>query len=353
MALRSIGFLVSGRLDTPTGGYRYDRHMIEGLRARGWLVDLRELDASFPFPSAAALDDARRALASFADGTVVMIDSLALGALPDAVERESTRLQIVGLVHLPLSADVARDSSAAAQLLLGERRALAAAAFVIVTGAAAVPLLAPLGVARTKIAIVEPGTEAAAPASGSGDSETLHFVSVATLNSGKGHEILLRAFEPLQARAWRLTCVGSTTREPQTAARLRAQLGDLGIRDRVSLVGELDDAGVASAYDGADVFVTATLRETYGMAVAEALARGLPVIGTHTGAIAELVGEDAGIVVPPGDAGALSAALARIIEEPGLRARLTAGALRVRDRLPTWEQAIGRMEAALSQFTNQ
>jgi glycosyltransferase involved in cell wall biosynthesis len=88
------------------------------------------------------------------------------------------------------------------------------------------------------------------------------------------------------------------------------------------------------------------------MAVAEALARGLPVVGTRTGAIAELVGGDAGLVVPAGDAAALSAALARLLDDPALRARLAAGALRARERLPTWEQAIGRMAAALSQIAN-
>ena len=142
MSLRSIGFLVPGRLDARTGGYLYDRRMIDGLRAHGWRVDLRELDGAFPFPSAAAVQEAGRVLASFADGTIVIVDSLALGALPDAVERESTRLGIVGLVHLPLAADVGLDSHTAAKLLADERRALAAVKLVVVTGAAALPLLA-------------------------------------------------------------------------------------------------------------------------------------------------------------------------------------------------------------------
>ena len=54
-------------------------------------------------------------------------------------------------------------------------------------------------------------------------------------------------------------------------------------------------------YDRTDVFVLATLRETYGMAVAEALAHGLPVVSTSTGAIPALVGTDAGLLVAPGD----------------------------------------------------
>ncbi len=346
---RSIGFLAPGSLDSRTGGYLYDRRMVDGLRARGWHVDVRQLDDTFPFPSPAALDDARRALASFANGTIVLIDSLALGAMPDELERESGRLRLAGLVHLPLAADVARDAPVAARLLQGERRALAAAALVVVTGSATLGLLEPHAVPHAKIVVVEPGTDRAELARGSGDS-ALHLVSVATLNAGKGYDVLFRALAPLRMRAWRLTCVGSTTRDAATAARLRELLRSLDLADRVELAGELDAGGVASVYDGADVFVTATLRETYGMATAEALARGLPVIGTRTGAAVELVGGDAGIVVPPGDAAALSAALARVLDDAPLRARLAAGARRAREALPTWEHAIGRMEAALTRL---
>lgn len=348
---RSIGFLVPGPLAARTGGYLYDLRIVDGLRSRGWHVDLRELDAGFPFPSAAALDRARHALGSFADGSTVLIDSLALGALPEAVEHEARRLRIVGLVHLPLAADVVRDAAAAARLLEDERRALAATVLVVVTGSATIALLEPHGVPREKIVVIEPGSDPAAVARGSG-SPDVQLVCVATLNAGKGHDVLFRALAPLRARAWQLRCVGDMARDAATAARLEALLDDLGLRDRVVLTGELDAGGVAQAYDGADVFVTATLRETYGMAVAEALARGLPVVGTRTGAIAELVGADAGVVVAPGDADALTVALAGVLDDPALRARLAAGARRVRERLPTWERAIGRMEAALNQIAN-
>ena len=103
-------------------------------------------------------------------------------------------------------------------------------------------------------------------------------------------------------------------------------------------------------YDRADVFVLATLQETYGMAVAEALARGLPVVSTTTGAIPDLVGADAGLLVPPGNAAALAEALARVIGDEQLRAQLSAGARRVRDRLPDWEHACSEMAAALEQL---
>ncbi len=104
-------------------------------------------------------------------------------------------------------------------------------------------------------------------------------------------------------------------------------------------------------YDTADLFVLATLHETYGMAVAEALARGLPVVSTTTGAIADLVGDDAGVLVPPGDEAALADALSHVIGDRRLYEQLVAGARRARARLPAWDEALSKMTAALERVT--
>ena len=89
------------------------------------------------------------------------------------------------------------------------------------------------------------------------------------------------------------------------------------------------------------------------MAVAEALAHGLPVVSTNTGAITELVGTDAGILVPIGDVEALTTALRTVIEDPVLRARLRDGAHRARLRLPSWDDAAVALSLALERLTPQ
>jgi glycosyltransferase involved in cell wall biosynthesis len=132
-----------------------------------------------------------------------------------------------------------------------------------------------------------------------------------------------------------------------TTAHVRALACELGLEDRVSFVGDLDADALERCYDTADVFVLATLQETYGMAVAEALAHGLPVASKTTGAIPALVGAEAGLLAPPGDVAALADALARAMQDGSLRARLAAGARRVREHLPTWDHAAARMAAAL------
>ena len=354
----SVVLVVPGSLDERTGGSIYDRRVVEGLRRLGWDVDVLELDASFPYPTPAALEQAAHALAAIPAGTIAIVDSLALGAVPDLIIRAASRLRVVALVHLPLAAACDLDRATAARFEEGERRALHAAALVVVTGRATLALIATHELDPGRVVIVEPGTDRAPLARGSredpsygvsGFSRTrpLELLSVATINPGKGHESLLEALSELQHLAWHLTCAGSFTRHPETADRVRSTVIRLGLEDRVLLAGDLEPAALAACYDRADVFVLATRQETYGMAVAEALAHGLPVVATRTGAIPELVGEDAGLLVPVGATPALADALSRVLTDAGLRTRLAEGARRVRDRLPTWEHASAQMASAL------
>jgi glycosyltransferase involved in cell wall biosynthesis len=371
-ASSALYVVVPGDLETRTGGYGYDRRIIAGLRERGWTVELRPLDDSFPAPTAAARARAAAVLAAIPDGSLVLADGLALGALPDEAEGEAARLKIVALVHHPLAAETGIDPALASALEISERRALAASRSVVVTSRATAARLADYGVAADRITVVEPGTDPAPLARGSAvgsqpsalshePSAISHqpcdvaLLCVATVTPRKGYELLMNALAAIPHRNWRLTCAGSLDRDPATVARVRAQLRATGLDDRVSLAGDMDASALAVLYDRADVFVLPTLHEGYGMAVAEALARGLPVVSTATGAIEDLVlgafrfqpDRAAGIVVPPGDLPALTDALSRVIGDPALRARLADGASRVRDNLPTWEYAAAGMARAL------
>jgi glycosyltransferase involved in cell wall biosynthesis len=342
----SIVFIVPGPLDTQTGGYAYDRRMVQGLRNRGWLVDVQELDGSFPHPTAGTLNQAARVLETIADGTTVVIDGLAFGAMPAEVERAASRLRVVGLIHLPLSAEVGLEPDVAMRLKASERRAIAAASLVIATGKTTRAFLLSNGVSATSIAVVEPGADRAPLARGSG-AGPLQLLCVATLNPGKGHDMLFDALAAVSHLEWKLTCAGSLDRDPPTVQRLCEQLRAKRIASRVALVGALDGAALADCYDKADLFVLATRHETYCMAVAEALAHGLPVISTMTGAIPELVDEQAGVLAPVGDLSAFTAALERVLSDNALRASLADGARRIRGRLPTWNDAVDNMVRTL------
>ena len=347
----AVTFAVAGRLDAPSGGSVYNRRMAEALAKRGWTVGVQELDDSFPFPTTAALQHASEVLSRVPSDSLVVVDGLAYGAMPDVIKKQSGRLRLIAIVHLPLAAAVGLDAEVAGRFALSERRALAHARRVVVTGASTLSLMADSGLSHNDVVVVEPGTDPAALAAGSGSAD-VHLLTVATLNPGKGHQILIEALALVPHRRWRLTCVGSLTRHPETTDMVRHTISRLGLDAQVSLVGELNATDVGVRYDRCDVMVIASLRETYGMVVAEALARGLPVVATATGAIPALVGDDAGLVVPPGDRVALAAALSRMIDDAAFRTRSAAGARRVRERLLDWDEAAGRLETALLAVLN-
>ena len=303
------------------------------------------LDGGFPFPTAEARTRAAATLAAIPDGRLVLVDGLALGALPDEIATQATRLVVVALVHHPLAAETGLTKGQSAALANSERRALASVRAVVVTSRGTASALGAYGVASDRVTPVEPGTDPAPIARSTIDgplaADHLSLLCVATLTPRKGH-----ALASVPHRRWRLRCAGSTDRDAGTTARVLDRVRAHGFGGRVDLLGDLDPARLAVEYDRADLFVLATLYEGYGMAVAEALARGLPVVATATGAIPDLVG-DGGIVIAPGDVNALASALTAALGDAELRARLASGARRARERLPTWDQATTAMAAAL------
>jgi glycosyltransferase involved in cell wall biosynthesis len=219
---------------------------------------------------------------------------------------------------------------------------------VVVTSRHTVGDVAALGVAVERIDVVEPGTD---PVEADGSAEPqgrpLQLLCVASLTPRKGHALLLEALAALTDRDWQLHLVGSTVRDPVTAAALRAAAERPALRGRVVWHGELAPDALALRLAAAHVFVLPSLHEGYGMAAAEALAHGLPLVATTAGALADTVPDAAALKVPPGEVAPLRDALARLIDDPALRARLAAGARDAGRRLPDWTAQSARFSAVL------
>lgn len=338
MTAKVLDLVVPGRLSTLTGGYAYDRRILTGLAQRGWRVRAHELDPSFPNPSSQALEQAARVLDAIPSRRALVIDGLALGGMPELVERAAHRLRLIALIHHPLALETGLAATEAARLEAAERRALAVVEQVIATSPTTARALARDGLPGERIAVVRPGTDAAPLAVGSGSGD-LALLCVATLTPRKGHTLLVEALAELRDLPWHLTCVGSTTRHAQTASALAQRVEALGLGGRVELTGELDEAALAERFHRAAVFVLASHYEGYGMVFDEALARGLPIVATRAGAVAETVPSAAALLVPVGDRAALADALRRLASDPELRARLRIGAREARACLRSWASA--------------
>ena len=333
--MNTAHFLIPGDPDRRTGGTIYDRRIMAGLAMQGWQVNLHRLDATFPAPTTAALVEVEAVLAALPDQALTVIDGLALGAMPDVAAAHWDRLRLVGLVHHPLALETGLDDAQRQRLYASEREALRHVRQVIVTSPSTARALMNYDVPLERCVVVLPGTDPAPLAIGSNGREWV-LLCAASLTPRKGHAVLFKALAQLKDHPWRLRCAGSSAHDPITAAGLRALVEMLALTDRVEWLGELETAVLNTVYQQADVFVLPSFHEGYGMVLAEALARGLPIISTTAGAIPDTVPAEAGLLVPPGDEAALAEALARVMDEPGLRERLAAGARAARQTLPDW-----------------
>lgn len=149
----------------------------------------------------------------------------------------------------------------------------------------------------------------------------LLFVGV--LRYYKGLEFLLTALRHVQAR---LLVVGDGPMRPP----LQAQCRDLGLEDKVTFLGAVLDDALPAYYHAADVFVlpASERSEAFGLVQVEAMTAGLPIVSTELGTGTSYVNlhDCSGLVVPPKDPGALSAALNALLANSSLRGRLAAGA---------------------------
>ncbi|UJX46923.1 glycosyltransferase [Xanthobacter sp. YC-JY1] len=325
-----------GAIDTPSGGYAYDRRILAGLKAQGFDAVPLSLQGGFPFPTTDEIGPALAALAATPSGTVLLADGLALGALPGEALRRLER-PVVALVHHPLALETGLSEEIAARLLESEAGALAAAAAVIAVSPETRRMLVErYGVPPEKITLALPGTAPAARVLADGQPPRL--IAVGSLTPRKGYGVLLDALDGLTDLDWTLTIVGSPDFEPGTAREIAARAAGFG--PRIRLAGALHVAALDEAYAAADIFVHPSFYEGYGMVLAEALRRGLPVICTTGGAAGETVPDGAGLKVAPGDVKALAAALRALLVDPARRRAMADAAFAAGTALPDWSDTV-------------
>ena len=163
--VRRLVFAAPGKLTTPTGGYVYDRRILRELRASGWRTQTVDLGDGFPLPGAEARTMARARLAALPADRPIVVDGLALGAMPEAAMALCASHRLIGLVHHPLALETGLSRRDAAALRVSERQALACVRRVIVTSANTARLIvADYGVPAERVSIVRPGADRVAAA---------------------------------------------------------------------------------------------------------------------------------------------------------------------------------------------
>ena len=324
----------------PSGGNTYDRRVLSGLAATREVCEIA-VAGPWPYPGPEQIHELTAALAAVPAGATVLLDGLVGCAVPEIVAAHAGRLRLVMLVHLPLG----DETGAAPELPARERRALHAAYAVVATSEGAARRIETLhDLPRDSVHVAPPGVDAAPLAEGSPDGHRL--LCVAAVTPRKAQDVLVEALARLGDLAWECVCVGALDRDPAYTARVT------GLGERVRFVGTRTGAALQDTYAASDLLVLPSRAETYGMVVTEALARGLPVLGTRVPGVPEAVGRAPdgtvpGALVPPGDVESLATALRGWLTDPGLRASWRTAARARRGTLRGWDETTRRLSEVL------
>lgn len=220
-------------------------------------------------------------------------------------------------------------------------------------------LMETFGVPRAKLLIVYPGVDEKyqpMPAEGRtlrqqlGLIERLVLLYLGALTPRKNLRFLLQVVRAVSERVptVHLVMAGSGPQE----AELRRYAQELGVQERVTFTGYLAEADKVRYYNLADLFVFPSLLEGFGMAVAEAMACGVPVVASNAASLPEVVGE-AGLLADPTDGEYFAAQLVRLLADEALRRRLgEEGRAHVRQHF-SWQQAAQKTYTAYAQVIKQ
>lgn len=341
----NVGLVVYGDLEPRSGGYRYDHHLVEGLRARGDRVDV----ISLPETSRAKsfTHNVSRRLVRELDRPfdVLLEDELCHPSLVGLNRRIETDYPIVSIVHHLRASET--DSFLSRRFVGAVERAYLGSVDAVICNSrptrATVSRLADLpGI------VAWPGgdrfdhhpTDASIAARAR--SEPFEIVFVGSLIPRKGLDTLIRGVSNVDTD-WHLTIVGGTS-DPEYARSIRDLVAERDLTERVDVAGWLTDDALAERLEAAHLLAVPSTHEGFGIVYLEGMAFGLPALASTDGGASDLVSHgETGYLVSPGD----ERAIARAVEELSAdRDRLVAMSLSARrrfERHPTWDAMAGRI----------
>lgn len=350
--MTELGFVTWDR-DDPTGGNVYNRALVTELRGHGVEVRLHRLPGPWPDGDASTHAELSRALRT---APACLVDGIVACGSPDVVAAAVESGHAVTIVvHLPIGDELGLDRARQKRYAVLEAQAIRAASGVLCSSRwSAAELTRRYG--RRDVGVAVPGVAPAPVANGSSEAGgTPRFLTIATLTPTKDQLTLVRALAQITDLRWTADLIGSARADRDYADRLRAEIAEVGLADRVTVAGSLVGRELDQRWDAADLLVLPSRTETYGLVVVEALARGIPAVVTEgTGAV-EALQQSAttqstatpGTAVPAGNPTSLAAVLRSWLTEPMLRRAWRHAALARRDTLPGWQQTAEAVMAYL------
>ena len=329
---------------SPSGGNTYNKQVIDQAKQVGYPL--------VSFPVLASQIEAGLLNDCGADKTdLILWDSLLvfeLGAIPEVSQETQQALLLHYLPSMNPLLDKRRQSSARQK----ENRAISQADFLITTGQTLQQQLTNRYPEKL-VRLCEPGVDPAflKPHNDPTQSQTdgvLNLLTVANCILAKGYLDLLEILTSLRGRKWTWHWVGDDRSDAEHSKFILATADRLGLAERIQIHGILHSRALAELMSTMDIFVSASHFESYGMALAEAAAMGLPVVTTRVGESARLIRQgQTGHIVPVGNLNAFKIRLAELMDTPG---RLASFKRHAREYQPrTWTQTFSDFKLACRQ----
>lgn len=194
-----------------------------------------------------------------------------------------------------------------------------------------------LGIPRERMAVIPPGFDAFAFPEYSRRPLPVRILTVGSICPRKDQMTLVRSCALLEGTDFELHILGDETQDPVYSASVRREVEKLGLGPRTFFHGHLPMEELHGFYGKAHLLANLSRWEGYGMAVAEGLYAGLPVVAADAGAVPELITDGIeGYLVPPGDADSCAERLSLLISDAALREQMSASAIRRAERLYRW-----------------
>jgi glycosyltransferase involved in cell wall biosynthesis len=344
-----VALVLYGDLNLVSGGFLYDRRLVDYLRGQGDEVEIVSLPwRSYPL---GLLDNfspgLRRRLAGL-KADVVLQDELAHPSLwwINGHFRARARTPVVAIVH-HLRCSEARPAWQNRLYRLVERRYLASVDGVIFNSRTTKETVENL-TGRGKPSVVAlPGAnrfpsrvgreELAARVRKPGP---LGLLFVGNVIPRKGLHTLLSVLDILPREEWRLTVVGSLEADPAYVQQIRDQVSRAGLDASVEFTGILEDEKLAARLACNHVMAVPSFYEGFGIVYLEGMSFGLPALATTAGGAQEIIthGRD-GFLTPPGDVGALASCIRTLMADRTLLLAMSRAAQARFAAHPTWEEA--------------
>ena len=357
-----IGLVIYGDLELISGGYLYDKQLVEYWRTNGHQVTIFSRPwRSYWRHSSDNLNPSWRRELLEADIDILVQDELnhpSLIGLNRALKREA-QYPIVSLVHLlrctePHPPIANRFYRAVEKRYLGQMDGLILNSFdtadaVNTLASSTIPqIVAYPGRDHWSLNITKDEIERRASQSG-----PLKILYVGNYIKRKGLLVLIEALSQLDPAAWQLTAIGRQDLEPEYAKQIEKLVENNRLNSQIDLIGPTPFEQIPTYFESHQLFVMPSFYEPFGIVYVEAMGAGLPIIESTAGAGRELVTEgENGYLVQAGDSEAIAHQIHQLSTNRGLLAQMGVNGRRQYEQHPTWGETSEKITGFLKSLVN-